>query len=106
MAQDETGIHVRTLPLDAEKVAAACGLPLIALTGWEQDMLLRVEDPVFGPDGEPLAHTDPVWLVRFAQAGMEAKFFWGPVREVPGSGPEALAAIAKAEMQDRPDPGL
>jgi hypothetical protein len=56
-------------------------------------MVSRVMDPVFGLDGEPLDRRDPAWLVRFALAGMEAQFFFGPVQEIPASGLEAREAI-------------
>lgn len=99
VAQDDTGIHVHALPIDADRTAAACRLPLSTLAGWEADTSSRIRDPVFGSDGEPLDPRHPDWLTRFAQAGMEAKFFFGPLKEVPGSGPVTLAAIVAAETK-------
>lgn len=108
VAQDVSGLHLVASGIDLEPAAEACGLPVSALARWERDARSRAMDPVWGPDGKPLAQTDPQWLTRFASAGAEAKFYWGPVREVPGSGPEALEAISelvRAEAPRRPGAG-
>ena len=96
MAQDESGVQLWALPIDVERTAALCGLPPGAFTGWKAATASRVMDPMFGQDGEPLTPTDPAWLDRFTTAGLEAKFYFGPVHEAPGSGEAAMAAIAAA----------
>lgn len=95
VAQDESGIVLRAIGIDVARAAEACGLPPSALARWEADARSRTLDPVWGPDGQPLPQADPRWLTRFAGGSQEAKFFWGPVREVPGYGPEAVEAIVR-----------
>jgi hypothetical protein len=90
VAQDEAGAHVRAVGADPVRVAKLCGLPPGAIDRWEEDALRRVGDPVWGPDGKPLDPRDPRWLERFASPGMEAKFFWGPVREFGGTVDELI----------------
>ncbi len=93
VAQDESGVYVRSVGIDADRVALACKLPAAALVHWEADARARIADPVWGPGGQPLDPRDPRWLDRFASAGMEAKFFWGPVRAAGGTIEEIAAAI-------------
>jgi len=96
-AQDEAGVHVRAVCQDPERVARECKLPLGAITRWEADARSRAADPVWGPDGAPLDQRDPRWLERFAGASMEAKFFWGPIREIVGT-PEDAVALVRTEV--------
>lgn len=95
VAQDTDGVHVVIVRIDTVRAAAACDLPSSALTGWERDAAARINDPIFGPDGQPLDRADPLWLDRFAGGTLEGKFFFGPVRESSSSGPHALATVAE-----------
>lgn len=100
VAQDQSGIVLRATGIDLARAAGVCGLPVSALSRWEADARSRTMDPVWGPDGKPLPQTDPRWLSRFAGGSQEAKFFWGPVREVPGSGPEVVEAIVRLLLEE------
>ncbi|MBI6545262.1 MAG: hypothetical protein HY692_00620, partial [Cyanobacteria bacterium NC_groundwater_1444_Ag_S-0.65um_54_12] len=86
--------------INTDQLAATCKLPASALTFWETATAERSKEPIFGPDGEPLATQDPTWLRRFTQASLEAKFFFGPIHEIPGSGPEVLAALIRQTIKE------
>lgn len=96
VAQDPQGVHVRAVGIDPDLVSRVCKLPRGAVTHWAQSARARVRDPVWGPDGRPLDPHDPLWLDRFAVAGMEGKFFWGPIREGAGD----LDAIARQVLEE------